>query len=749
MFFPLGFGIKQVQFDSVSSGLNLWLTLKSEKDMPELLRVITSQRNAIDFALKNLHNVHFARFVPTPDSKVLQVITAFDGELDAYILDFVLAIGKQFDMILEHIQGWPPKNAQVNQGAGTYSVKDHPAEFLEFIHNNNQSYKGKKDGGVELFSAYPEQTVIDIVGASAIVPKASEPVPVAVNREDVQSNILRSVARHFACHLGLEIGSLDAARTFIQELLDENNALHVSTDKTWDVEDPPEYLLNIGFTYRGLSTLGITEQDRNAFKRSFKSFINGPDRGDSPSRQGDVGDADPYFWQLGGSYPVDVMVSIYADDQNTLFELESKLLESATDHQLTLVNKPWHAQAMVDPEHPKRRYVHFGYVDGVSNVRLAIQDQQPSPDELQPRANVGDFLLGKDYPNVYGGQNSLGGISSELAENATFVAFRIMEQDVDSFEQLLKDEANNHNVDPEWVAAKLMGRWRDGTPLLQSPSRPLDESEAPPRNDFDYLEIKDSTWKIDDSTGERCPIGAHIRRMNPRSSIVAGRPHSRRLIRRGMPYVEGDKRGLIGLFMCADLERQFEFILRQWAHGDRATTGIVGEHDPILNAQKALDGDADSRFSIPQPGTDSIEFHDMPRLVKTVGSCYLFMPGIAGLHYIASAESRNQKPISKHPPDSPDSFDPRRREFRADPFPVYAWFRQHYPVANLPIMESTWVFSYEDVVRVAIDTKNFRKRKIDDERSNGLLTMDPPPHTSCRAQLEPLFKNALNSTKDD
>ena len=126
MFFPLGFGIKQVQFDSVSSGLNLWLTLKSEKDMPELLRVITSQRNAIDFALKNLHNVHFARFVPTPDSKVLQVITAFDGELDAYILDFVLAIGKQFDMILEHIQGWPPKNAQVNQGAGTYSVKDHP-----------------------------------------------------------------------------------------------------------------------------------------------------------------------------------------------------------------------------------------------------------------------------------------------------------------------------------------------------------------------------------------------------------------------------------------------------------------------------------------------------------------------------------------------------------------------------------------------------------------------------------------------
>src|SRR5262249_19210053 len=154
-------------------------------------------------------------------------------------------------------------------------------------------------------------------------------------------------------------------------------------------------------------------------------------------------------------------------------------------------------------------------------------------------------------PNVFGGRNSLGGLSRELGENATFVALRIMEQDVVGFEEALRRASVKHDVDPEWLAAKIMGRWRGGAPLAPSPNAAVDEEK--PSNRFDYLPSEDHPDTPNDSTGLRCPLGAHARRMNPRSATVAGRPHSRRLLRRGMPYgsaydpahPDDEKRGMI------------------------------------------------------------------------------------------------------------------------------------------------------------------------------------------------------------
>ena len=193
----------------VSSGLNLWLELIDDCPIDELLKGIEDRQEQIDAALVNLHHVHFARFVPTPDLKALQVITAFDVELDAYVLDFALAIGETFEFILGFVKNRPPS-----------PVIDHPSEFLQFIHDNNLGFGTRGGGGIGLFSAYPGMTVIDIIGASGIAPAAAEPVAVAVNRSDVQANVLRGLNARHGWYAGWRFGNAAGAGALLGELLD-------------------------------------------------------------------------------------------------------------------------------------------------------------------------------------------------------------------------------------------------------------------------------------------------------------------------------------------------------------------------------------------------------------------------------------------------------------------------------------------------------------------------------------------------
>lgn len=754
---------------AVSSGLNLWLPLKDPAQMRDLLLALNEQKSAINAALTGLHYVHFARFVPTPDSAALQVITSFDGEFDAYVLDFVLAIGDQFDMILHHVKDAPP-----------LPVKDFPAQFLQFVADHNLGYGQSGGGGVGLYSAYPDRTVIDIVGASGIGPAAIEPTAVVVNRGDVQANVLRGITTRHAWHVGLRVAAVAGARSLLHELLTgSEGAPRLSNDAPWpDARSRPAYVLNLGFTYAGLLRLGIEAADEVAFEFEHRAFVRGPDQRDTAANVGDVGASQPAYWRWGGGYAMDMVVSLYADDEQTLAHQCDALLSRCRVHGLSIVNRPWSAQGLTDDKHPGRHVVHFGFADGLGQPRLAIVGDPMGEPDMQPRAGVGEFVLGADYPNVFGGKHSLGGLSAPLAQNATFAALRFMEQDVVAFEALLDEASAAHNVDREWLAAKLMGRWRDGTPLSNAPDRLDDATGAVARNAFDYLPSVDHPGTYDDSAGLRCPIGAHARRMNPRSARVAGRPHSRRMLRRGMPYGpkfvpgaanDGVARGLVGLFMCADLERQFEFTLRQWSQGDKATAGIAGQQDPIIGSQTLHDdGHEHGLFRIARPAGCGAEIVlQVPRLVKTVGSVYLFMPGMSGVKYLADLRGNDRvlhgaslRPFPEQlrqwlrapfalngasaatAPD-PATFDPRDKAFRDDPFTTYAWFRKAHPVVELPQLHSTWVFSHEHVGLIAGDPQRFRKRKSDNTSPAGLLNMDAPPHTACRATIEPLFNAVL------
>ncbi len=67
-----------------------------------------------------------------------------------------------------------------------------------------------------------------------------------------------------------------------------------------------------------------------------------------------------------------------------------------------------------------------------------------------------------------------------------------------------------HRRRQEWIAAKPLGRWRSGAPLVLAPDKDDPElgGDMSRTNDFNYAKM--------DPYGYGCPLGSHIRRMNPR-----------------------------------------------------------------------------------------------------------------------------------------------------------------------------------------------------------------------------------------
>ena len=209
---------------------------------------------------------------------------------------------------------------------------------------------------------------------------------------------------------------------------------------------------------------------------------------------------------------------------------------------------------------------------------------------------AGEFILG--YEDEEGALPSAPP-PDELSCNGTFLAYRKLYQDVAGFRAMLAAAAKLYPGNEDLLAAKIVGRWRDGTPL--------DLSAAGPDPAIAGDEMRNNAFTYGgDANGARCPIGSHIRRVNPRDSLpFQGKLVNRhRLIRRGIPYGEplppgaaedGADRGV--LFMClqASIARQFEFVQSQWL-GQGNTLGLGEDQDVLFGPQ---DGQAPRKMTIP------------------------------------------------------------------------------------------------------------------------------------------------------
>lgn len=769
----------QLAAAQVSRGLHLWLELEEPDRLRELLGEIAKLQRHTRAALLQQGNVHFARFLPSRASTVrypdgssktlgvaLQVITVYDGELDAYAMDFIYTIGDVFNCILKFVRNAPP-----------LPVKDHPGAFLQFIRRNNAVPVGNDAiPEMSLFSAYPRHSVLDILGrdkSTQVPTRAVTEEP--VDFSDVQANILWGV-RHACCrHLGLHITEPTLARRFFDRLHSGADGTPAITPAAAAWGAAQTTCLNLGLTYRGLTALGLSEDEHATLRNHFQAFVEGPEHFRRARRNGDMFSSHPDTWVVGGTnHTVDLVLSILGKDIGQLDALQADLCRSWSQCALELVFAQ-HAAALPDKQ------VHFGYRDGISQPALAIQNlpgHARSTTNPQPAASAGSVLLGAAYTNGYDGKGSLGGLPETWATNATFAALRMMRQDVAGFELLLDEVATRYGhmagVTREWIAARMMGRWRDGTPMSLSADPAAKAPNATDSDDFDYAPGTAQSGSWDDADGARCPIGSHIRRMNPRSSRVAGMPHTRRLIRRGMPYgplydpkqPDDAERGLVGLFFCADLERQFEFLLHTWANADAFASGLAGTQDPIMGAQAPTGlAPMSEQFRCLAPDGRTELVWQLPRMVHTRGGLYLFMPGLAGLRYLANGTMPKAAAASAPAPTAsaaiagaaadtafdPARFDPRDRSFLRDPYPTYA--RAHCSLqpalARIDSMDSVWVFGHELITEVCRQTDVYFKREDPRIGPAGLLTMDNPAHRQVHDGIAPLFGQAIANARHD
>jgi Dyp-type peroxidase family len=442
--------------------------------------------------------------------------------------------------------------------------------------------------------------------------------PADVDLADIQGNVLRGYTYPVAAYLFLRIDDAADARALMKRMLPQ-----VATAEPWNGNQPAT-AMHVALTYAGLEALDLPRTILDSFPDVFREGMAA--RAD---RLGDRGPSAPEHWEPGlGTGEAHVLVTVYAVDLQHLEEARLALKGVGAEGAVTVVHEQ-RAEASPDGRD------HFGFFDGIAQPAVSGSGVAPRPGDGQPDGKghwrdvwAGEFLHG--YRDEDGGLPAAP--APPFDRNGTFMVYRKLSMDVAAFRRFLRDTP--YPGGPELLAAKIVGRWREGTPLALSPDHPDPTVAGDPMkiNDFSYA---------DDPHGLRCPIGAHIRRANPRDSIGfhGGRLTNRhRIIRRGRPYGprlppdapedDGQDRGLVFVCFNADIWRQFETIQALWID-DGDPFGLGADKDFLIGEPGGRQG----KMTI--PGNPPFFAAPQPRFVTCRGGEYLLRPSIGALRALA------------------------------------------------------------------------------------------------------------------
>jgi deferrochelatase/peroxidase EfeB len=479
----------------------------------------------------------------------------------------------------------------------------------------------------------------------------------ALDLGDIQGFILRGYRMPMVRHFLLTVGDPANARELLGRLVsgNESDAPQITTAEDWHVgfepgpgdnradvpRRKPDYCLNVGITWPGLMALEIKDRVPTLSFRSFGAFTAGA--AERAGLVGDTGPSAPQNWTGGfGKGSDHVLVTLHALSPEAMTTYSGRL--SALFAEGDAFREIWRCDGMAlievkDGTPVFSARVHFGYTDGIGMTTIRGGPERYPPDHQLP-CEPWLFVLLDNAENYFVPE------PRQLGLNGSFAVFKMIETDVVGFEDLL--QSSKDRIDPELLAAKICGRWRNGVPLAVSP-----ETDSPPGgispeqlNNFEYVNADGSG----DPKGLRCPVGAHIRRINPRGQPVTGQGHpggsnnTHRLIRRGLPYgpvydpnqpYDGIERGLLGYFINSSIENQYEFVLGQWVN-DSEFAGAVRLHpkskDPMIGTQDPTE----CILVIPQAnGAPPIKITGFTSFVKTRAAAYCFLPSITAIKYIS------------------------------------------------------------------------------------------------------------------
>ena len=451
-----------------------------------------------------------------------------------------------------------------------------------------------------------------------------------LNETDIQGFVLRGYNLPVARYLFLHFEDATRARSLIGRLLSQ-----VTTGQRWDGAKP-QSTVNIAFTHRGLESLELPDATLLSFPVEFQQGMK-----HRAEILGDAGVNSPDHWdELWQGDRVHAWIGINGQTPEALDARCSAILSVIEETGGASLLGSQEAAAEIVHGKPTTKE-HFGYTDGFGNPDyLGVERRsQPGQGKLLPGGNwaplaTGELLLG--YADE-AGELPVAPVPHILAANGTFMVYRKLHQNLATFRDYLEKQAANYAGGKEKLAAKFIGRWRDGTPIELSPDHPDPSIAQDPSRSTNFTYAADAE-------GTRCPMGAHIRRVHPRDAFgFNGRLiNRRRITRRGLPYgrfapegasvSDNEERGVIFMALNASLSRQFEFVQQQWIqYGNDARLG--NEKDTLMGSHGGkgrfvVQGDA-------SPRNPPFICSNLPDFVELRGGEYFFVPSITALGMIA------------------------------------------------------------------------------------------------------------------
>jgi deferrochelatase/peroxidase EfeB len=676
--------------------------------------------------LGDIGTIHFARWVQVPGKRDLLFFSNYGGSWESYLEDFITKAHAGLTAVWSNTVGFPRTRFLFLDGA---------TDGERFKRYARQSMLRTSFW----YSAYPSLTTANI-RANALIRRGvaaamtddeavrwlalfgSSPRPVEkLESSQIQSLLFGGMGfKPYGCLLAIDLGAdLAENRQLLADLLPFiafNDGRYLPAT---------EGVLTFTASASGLARLGLPEDGLATFPGAFLAGMTGPGR---PRILGDLGKNDPGGWAWGRD-GVDLALLVYGGSADSVDSLSSVVEGIAAERGAVVV----HRLALPEiPSDPALRKEPFGFLDGVSQPAIRGTYRGLRNDDPIHLVEPGEFVLG--YPDnrgnvppgptlsalhdpdcvlpIAGSDQGFSEVTVDnprlIGQNGSFLVIRQLEQHVGAFKTFCKTESERlvaHFQElpiekerpwlEEFIGAKLIGRWTDGSSLVRFPyisasrlkfltnrdptalasrpksnpaeafAAPIDASEkaAPPPIEEppkasrlkaalkavtslgrkepaeERLPIRpdnDFLFGTEDPQGLRCPYGAHVRRANPRDSLSPGSQDQIDISNRHRILRVGrlyEEGGVRKglLFMCLNGDLERQFEFIQQTW--MGSTKFHGLSGEVDPIAGAEITDCDG-FTVPTRH-GPVALNRLPQFVTVRGGGYFFVPGRQLLQFLS------------------------------------------------------------------------------------------------------------------